>query len=72
MDATIKSSICNSVYRQFPEIRNVDPSVKVLPGEKYQLIFHGKAQTADGKAIARTVRVVADDKGRITKLSTSR
>jgi len=53
-------------------MRNVDPSVKILPGEKYQLIFHGKAQTADGKTIARTVRVVADDKGRITKLSTSR
>lgn len=72
MEANIKSAVCNSVYRQFPEMKNASPSVKLLPGEKYQLIFHAKAQAADGKTITRTVRVVADENGRILKLSTSR
>lgn len=72
MDSTSKTSVCNSVYRQFPEVKGSQPTVKSLPGEKWQLIFHGKAQAADGKSIPRTVRVVANEEGKILKLTTSR
>lgn len=72
MNAQSKSSVCNAVYRQFPELRGANPTVKDLPGEKYQLIFHGKAKTENGKSLPRTVRVVADENGKILKLSTSR
>lgn len=49
----------------------------ITPGEKssrdkYQLIFHGKALTENGKSLPRTVRVVANEDGKILKLSTSR
>ena len=72
MDSKIKTTVCNSVYRQFPEVKGAVPTVKSLPGEKYQLIFHGKVQTADGKSMERTVRVVSDEDGKILKLTTSR
>ncbi len=72
MDSRVKSSVCAEVYRQFPEVKGNSPEVKSMPGEKYQLVFHGKVKTEDGKSLNRTVRVVADENGRIIKLSTSR
>ena len=72
MDSRGKSSVCAEVYRQFPEVKGNSPEVKSMPGEKYQLVFHGKVKTEDGKSLNRTVRVVADENGRIIKLSTSR
>jgi hypothetical protein len=72
MEESAKSRVCTSIYRQFPEVRGSNPSVTSLPAGKYQLIFHGKAQTADGKTIERTVRVAADEKGNVLKLTTSR
>lgn len=72
MDARVKNAVCTSVYRQFPELKGVPPRVKALPADKYQLIFHGQAKTADGKTLSRTVRVVSDENGKILKLTTSR
>jgi hypothetical protein len=72
MEDSAKNHVCSAVYRQFPEMRGENPSVKSIPGGKYQLIFHGKAQAADGKTIARTVRVTADENGKVLKLTTSR
>jgi hypothetical protein len=72
MESKAKSSVSNQVYRQFPEVKGSPPTVKSMPGDKYQLIFHGKATTADGKTISRTIRVIADNDGHVLKLSTSR
>jgi hypothetical protein len=72
MDSKSKSSVCNTVYHQFPELKGVNPTVKELPADKFQLIFHGKALTENGKSMPRTVRVVADENGKVLKLSTSR
>lgn len=72
MDDKYLQQVCNSVYRQFPELKGARPSVSTLPGDKYQLVFHGKAETPDGKKIPRTVRVAASETGKILKLTTSR
>ncbi len=72
MDPKAKSTVCAAVYSQFPEVRGDTPQVKNLPGDKYQLIFQGTVKTENGKSLPRTVRVVANDDGRILKLSTSR
>lgn len=72
MEAKAKSSINNQVFRQFPEVKGTTPIIKTLPGDKYQLIYHGSATTPDGKKMQRTVRVVADNEGHVLKLSTSR
>jgi len=72
MDSRSKSAVCNEVYRQFPEVKGASPKITNLPGDKYQLVFNRKVKTEDGKTLPRTVRVVADETGRIIKLSTSR
>jgi hypothetical protein len=72
MEEKCKESVCNSVYRQFPELRGVHPTVKSLPGDKFQFVFQGKAQAADGKSISRIVRATANEAGKILKLTTSR
>ncbi len=72
MDESAKNHVCSAVYRQFPEVRGANPSTSTMPGGKYQLIFHGKGQTANGKTLNRTVRVTADENGKILKLTTSR
>jgi hypothetical protein len=72
MDDKSLQQVCNSVYRQFPEVRGVKPSVSSLLGEKFLLIFRGKGETPDGKKISRIVRVTASEAGKILKMTTSR
>jgi hypothetical protein len=57
MDRQLISSICTQVYRKFPETNGSQPKVT--------------ATTADGRSLPRTVRVVADSKGKILKMTTS-
>jgi len=72
MDSSAVDQVCQSVYRQFPELRGAHPSVRNQAGGQFLLIFSGQAKAADGKTISRTVRVTANEKGSIVKLSTSR
>ncbi len=72
MDSSALDRVCQSVYRQFPELRGSHPSVKIQPGGKFLITFSGQVKTADGKNLSRTVRVTASETGNILKLSTSR
>ena len=72
MDSSAIDHVCQSVYRQFPELRGSHPTVRSQADGQFLLIFNGKAKAADGKTISRTVRVTASEKGGIVKLSTSR
>ncbi|NTW08009.1 MAG: hypothetical protein HGA28_00375 [Anaerolineaceae bacterium] len=71
MEKETVNSICNQIYRQFPEVSGVKPSVKPQ-GSNYLFVFHGSANMGGGKKIERTVRVVADASGKINKVTTSR
>lgn len=70
--------VCQQVYARFPQLQGVQPQVKnqVNPLEgsppRYLLIFQIQSQTANGKAIVFRVRVVADERGQIIKMTTSR
>jgi hypothetical protein len=77
-DNNIKS-ISSRISRQFPEVAGSKPKIKTQnhKGAKsglqtYLLTFQGKAKTADGKSINRIVRVIADETGKIIKITTSR
>jgi hypothetical protein len=73
-------AINRQVYRQFPEIRDARPMVQNQPGAKsaasggsrYVLTYKGRGQAPGGQVIPRIVRVVADDRGKVLKVSTSR
>jgi hypothetical protein len=72
MNREILESICSQIYRRFPEVTGSQPKVQNRPDGHFLLIFNGKAKTADGRNIPRTVRVVANPVGKITKVTTSR
>jgi hypothetical protein len=64
-----------TIYRQFPEVAGKRPKVtqqKSARSSNYLLTFNGRAEGPGGRIILRTVRVVADDSGKILKVSTSR
>jgi len=79
MDDKIIKNISNQVYRRFPEVRDSKPKVRLQSKTKpmsdlstYLLTYCGEGTTANGKTIPRYVRVVADAKGKILKMTTSR
>jgi hypothetical protein len=72
MDNHALQSICDQIYSRFPEVKGVRPKVSSYTGTQVLLIFTGKATTADGKSLSRTVRVVASEDGKIGKVTTSR
>ena len=86
LTTTQLDAIARQVYRQFPELKGERPAVRTRDqspaasakrlgaggDERYELTFKGRARTVDGRALIRIVRVVADARGRILKLSTSK
>jgi len=82
MNQKIVQVICQEVYRRFPTMRGRKPNVRSfrIPKAKkpstrssrYLLTFKGQAITSSGKTIPNYVRVVANDKGRILKITMSR
>ena len=80
LSTTQIDSISRQIYRQFPEVSNTQPVVQNQPGAKalgscsdrYLLTFKGRGQGPGGQTINRIVRVVADDRGKVIKVSTSR
>ncbi|MFV1858364.1 MAG: hypothetical protein ACC647_03335 [Anaerolineales bacterium] len=64
--------ITRTVVRQFPEMDGVRPAVKSEEGQRYLVTFKGTAELPDGKSMKRIVRVVADEKGDVIRMSTSR
>ncbi len=73
-------AIARQVYRQFPEIKEARPQVQNqagaktpgVDGSRFVLTFKGKGQSPGGQSILRIVRVVADARGKVLKISTSR
>jgi len=74
-------NISRQMYRQFPEIKDARPIIQNQAGakaagvggsEQYVLTFRGSGQGPGGRVINRIVRVVADDRGKVLKVSTSR
>jgi len=68
--------ITRQVVRTFPEMDGVTPTVRAQEAsrgaEVFLLTFKGRAALPGGKSLSRIVRVVADDAGRIIRISTSR
>jgi hypothetical protein len=81
MDPKLVNTISKQVYRRFPEMDGKKPKVRRQATSKgnnsdsettFLLTYLGKAKVQGGKTINRYVRVVANDKGKIIKISTSR
>jgi hypothetical protein len=71
MDQKMLDSICNQVYQKFPEAKGVRPKVKAYSESQSLLLFQTTSKTADGRSLPRTIRVIVDQRGKISKMSTS-
>ncbi len=76
MDKSILAKLTKKVTRKFPEMEGVHPSLKRTcdsnNDEKYEITYKGSATLPGGKTMQRVVRVIADEKGRILRMSTSK
>jgi hypothetical protein len=75
MDSKSIQRIEQQIYRRFPEVAGAQPKVtqqKSARAANYLLTFSGRGSGPGGRSIQRTVRVVADERGKILKVSTSR
>lgn len=77
LDRRVVDSIAKQIHRQFPELAGGEPSVRAQAGAKspggatYLLTFRGRASSSEPR-LSRTVRVVADERGKVLKVTTSR
>lgn len=73
MDDHTLNAICSQIYRRFPEVNGTHPKIQAQGDTGSTLLtFRSSAKTENGHSITRLVRVVASEKGKILKVSTSR
>jgi hypothetical protein len=77
MEQDIVKKITGKVIKRFPEMKEVRPSVKKRSNSnqkslQFELTYKGKVKVASGHTINRIVRVVANTKGKILRMSTSK
>ncbi len=76
MDAATVQKISRQVLKTFPEMAGVSPTVRAQSGGRDDglqlLTYKGKATLPGGRTLTRIVRVVADERGRIVRISTSK
>ena len=77
LGSELLQKINQQVYRRFPDFKGIKPKVRTqsLPeaaAPNYLLTYESQASLENGKTLKRWVRVVADGKGKILKLSTSK
>lgn len=71
MNNAAKDKVSRHVERKFPELKGARPSIQPQ-SPNFLLIYKGKVELPGGKRMDRIVRVVADESGKIIRLSTSR
>lgn len=72
MDRSHLKSICDQVYRKYPEVKNSSPRVQTRSDGQFLVIFRGSGKAADGRTMATIVRAVVSTGGKIVKLTSSR
>jgi len=72
MDEKTLQTVCKKVYQQYPEVRGASPKIKPQTADTFLLVFQGKATTADGHPMIRTVRAVVTVSGKILKITSSK
>jgi hypothetical protein len=76
MEKSLISKLTRSVTRKYPEMASSKPSVRKQSkpggGIQFLLTYKGKARLPGGRTMSRIVRVVADENGRLIRMSSSK
>ena len=75
MKAKLIDHISEEVYRKHPDLKGVKPKITPREGASSTdtlLVYQKKVSGPGGKSINRIVRAVADEEGKVKKISTSK
>lgn len=75
LQSKLIDKISQEVYQKHPDLKGVKPKITPREGEKSLdtlLVYQKKVSGPGGTKINRIVRAVADEKGKIKKISTSK
>ncbi|MCJ7734642.1 MAG: hypothetical protein MUP11_08835 [Anaerolineales bacterium] len=75
MKAKLIDRISEEVYKKHPDMKGVKPKITPREGDPSSdtlLVYETKVSGPGGKKINRIVRAVADEDGKIKKISTSK
>ncbi len=72
MESSAVQKVCKVIYNRYPKFSGQKPKVSEQASGKFLLIFSQKEELSSGKTFQQTIRVVADETGSITKISSSR
>ena len=75
MKAKLIDHVSQEVYRKHPDLKGVKPKVIPRKGDSSSdtlLVYSKSVSGPGGKKINRIVRAVADENGKIKKISTSK
>ena len=75
MKAKLIDRISQEVYKKHPDLKGVKPKITPREGAESSdtlLVYQKKVAGPGGKSISRIVRAVADQDGKIKKISTSK
>lgn len=77
MDQDVVKRVSNKVAKQFPEMKGKKPTVRQHSRSakkklKFELTYKANVELPGGRRLQRIVRVVADEKGKIIRMSTSK
>ena len=75
MNAKMIDKISEDVYKKHPDLKGVKPKITLREGDPSSdvlLVYQKKVSGPGGKTINRIVRAVADQAGKIKKISTSK
>jgi len=75
LNAKMIEKISEEVYKKHPDLKGVKPKITPREGDPSTdtlLVYQKKVSGPGGKTINRIVRAVADQAGKIKKISTSK
>jgi hypothetical protein len=75
LNAKMIEKISEEVYKKHPDLKGVKPKITPREGDPSTdtlLVYQKKVSGPGGKSINRIVRAVADQAGKIKKISTSK
>lgn len=75
LKAKLIDRVSNEVYKKHPDLKGVKPTITPRQGDTSSdtlLVYSKSVPGPGGKKINRVVRAVADENGKIKKISTSK
>lgn len=75
MDNTVKNKVNQTIYRRYPEVKDIKPAIKKINGkdrDTYLFVYKRKIKSSPDNEVLKIIRVTTDQNGKILKVSVSK